>query len=111
MELTLTPAFARVVPQGGHQTIETLAPDADMPPGLAVQPEMGRTSRRVDDRGGSVIVPTEAVSLLEGLEDRLRQGDVPAEGGVHRVVKQRVVEQAVDTDRVEEGLAVDEDAA
>jgi len=50
------------------------------------------------------------MTRLQALEDRLRQRDLAPQRRVHGVVEQVVVQEAVRTDCVEQGLAINQDA-
>ncbi len=83
---------------------------AEMPPCVSPHPEIRRAVGRVDDRGRHRPGPTEGLSRMQLLKDRLGQGNVPAQRRVHRVVKERVVEHAVRTYRVKKCLTIDQNA-
>ncbi len=50
-------ALAWIVPERGRRGIKHLAPRAYRLPAMRVEPEMGGTSRWVDDRGGRAAGP------------------------------------------------------
>lgn len=100
-------ALPAVIPQMTSQAVKSFAPVGDRSPAASVQAEVQSTGGRIDGLERPISRPAEGTSRLEDREDRLRECDLTAERGMHRVLKESIVEEAVTANRMKIRLSVD----